>query len=109
MSPEISGDPDTEVQPVDVDGANVGVPVVPGSPREPQGPEDALGSGPKRGDYRDRQPENTVHTRQVAIPDSELKRDSVGNIVDQPRMRTEVQNVNVHDIGDVPGKKGGVN
>jgi hypothetical protein len=50
-----------------------------------------------------------VHTRQVAIPDSELKRDSVGNIVDQPRMRTEVQNVNVHDIGDVPGKKGGVN
>lgn len=33
---------------------DLGVPMLQGDPREPVGPEDALGVGEKRGDYRDR-------------------------------------------------------
>ena len=33
------------------DALDSGAPMLPGDPSEPVGPEDALGSGPKRGDY----------------------------------------------------------
>lgn len=33
------------------DALDSGAPMLPGDPSEPQGPEDALGSGQKRGDY----------------------------------------------------------
>lgn len=33
------------------DATDLGVPMLPGDPKEPIGPEDALGVGPKRGDY----------------------------------------------------------
>ncbi len=36
------------------DATEVGVEMLPGDPREPVGPEDALGPGPKRGRYADR-------------------------------------------------------
>ena len=36
------------------DAGDVGVPMLQGDPSEPQGPEDALGEGPKRGDYTNR-------------------------------------------------------
>lgn len=36
------------------DGTDAGVPMLPGDPGERQGPEDALGPGPKRGDYSTR-------------------------------------------------------
>lgn len=36
------------------DATDLGVPMVAGAADEPVGPEDALGDGPKRGDYRDR-------------------------------------------------------
>lgn len=73
---------------------DVGVPMLPGSPDEPVGPEDALGEGPTRGDYRDvigpagYNPHETVATEEGV------------KLVSQ-RQRAE-------NIGDVPGKKGGV-
>jgi hypothetical protein len=112
---ESGGDPGTTATGNEVeagttrDGTDVGVNAVGTDGDEPQGPEDALGPGPKRGDYRDRQPEGAVHTRGVPIPDDELGRDEHGNLVEgQPITRMEVQNDHVHNIGDVPGKKGGV-
>ncbi len=33
------------------DASDLGVPMRPGDPKESVGPEDALGAGPKRGDY----------------------------------------------------------
>jgi hypothetical protein len=105
----VDGTPELGAEVVNVSGADVGVKALPSDGNERQGPEDALGHGPKRGDYRNRQPEDTLHTRQVEIPESELLRDEAGGIIDgQPRTRTEVQNDHVHNIGDVPGKKGGV-
>lgn len=36
------------------DATDLGVDMLPGDPDEPQGPEDAFGPGPKRGDYTSR-------------------------------------------------------
>lgn len=36
------------------DATDLGVPMLPGDGSEPVGPEDALGEGPKRGDYSQR-------------------------------------------------------
>lgn len=66
--------------------SDLGVPMLPGSDDEPTGPEDALGLGPKRGDYTDRIGPSTYNPHQGATPQRE---------------RAE-------NIGDVPGKKGGV-
>jgi hypothetical protein len=41
-------------QPTTRDSGDLGVPMLPGEADEPIGPEDALGPGPKRGDYTDR-------------------------------------------------------
>lgn len=44
------------------DATDMGVPMLPGRADEPVGPEDALGLGPKRGDYRER-----IHTNAHAV------------------------------------------
>lgn len=77
------------------DATDMGVPMLPGEVGERQGPEDALGVGPKRGNYTDRigppnyQPHEVTHN------------DAGQVVVEEQRPRAE-------DIGDVPGLKGGV-
>jgi hypothetical protein len=44
------------------DALDAGVPMLQGDPSERVGPEDALGVGDKRGDYRDRVPGNPYET-----------------------------------------------
>lgn len=68
------------------DALDLGVPMLQGDPSEPQGPEDALGDGPKRGDYRDR----------------------IGGSSYQPHSGEKPQRPNADDIGDAKGLKGGV-
>lgn len=65
-------------------GLDLGVPMLPGSPDEPQGPEDALGDGPKRGDYTGR----------------------VGPSGYQPHTGTEPQRPKADEVGDAEGKGG---
>jgi hypothetical protein len=65
---------------------DLGVPMLPGDPNEPVGPEDALGIGPKRGDYTDR----------------------IGPSPYNPHQGSTPQRERAEDIGEVPGKKGGV-
>lgn len=91
------------------DALDAGVPMLPGSPEEPQGPEDAFGRGQKRGDYTDRT--GGVNSAQ-AVPvegGGEPVRDKDGNITDfEPNARLEAQVPRTEDIGDEEGKKGGV-
>jgi len=68
------------------DALDLGVPMLQGDPSEPQGPEDALGDGPKRGDYRDRIGPSNYH----------------------PHTGAEPQRPKADDIGDAKGLKGGV-
>lgn len=72
---------------------DLGVPMLPGKPDEPQGPEDALGEGPKRGDYSGR-----------IGPDSyaphEVTRDKDG------KLTVTAQRPRVEEIGDADGKGG---
>lgn len=68
------------------DATDLGVPMLPGDPSEPVGPEDALGDGPKRGDYTGR----------------------IGESVYHPHSGAEDQRPKAEDIGDEKGKKGGV-
>lgn len=78
---------DDEPQAIERPPGDLGVPMLAGSPDEPVGPEDALGEGPTRGDYRDRIGDpNRYHPHEGATPQ---------------RPRTE-------DIGDESGAKGGV-
>lgn len=80
------------------DATDVGVSMLPGDPSEPVGPEDALGVGSKRGDYRDRL--GGVQSYQaVAVTDAKPG---------EPTMRMEAQTPRAGDIGDVAGRKGGV-
>lgn len=79
------------------DATDLGVPMLPGSPDEPQGPEDALGVGPTRGDYRNRivgEPHEVVLVRDAAPGEATA--------------RVEAQRPRADEIGDVAGKKGGV-
>lgn len=72
------------------DSLDAGVPMKPGDPEEPVGPEDALDPN-ARGDYSNRLGAGESHTTEV-IPDSELKRDAKGNVLpDQPRVRIRRQ------------------
>jgi hypothetical protein len=80
------------------DATDVGVPMLPGDPSEPQGPEDAFGAGPKRGDYSDRQ-DPLVHTQTVPIEDAKPG---------EPNVKAVVQNPRAEDQGKTDGKKGGV-
>lgn len=82
------------------DALDLGVPMLPGSPDEPTGPEDALGTGPKRGDYTGRLGYSDYHpTTSERIP---------GAKPGEPHTRIVAQRPNAEDIGDEPGKKGGV-
>lgn len=76
------------------DPQDVGVPMIPSEGGERQGPEDALGEGPKRGDYRDRLG-GTIHTQTRRNPET-------------GEVETVYQNERADDIGDAPGLKGGV-
>lgn len=70
------------------DSTDLGVPMLAGSPDERQGPEDALGDGPKRGDYS-QVANDAVHYEMT--PDGPV-----------------LQNANIDDRGDAEGLKGGV-
>ena len=82
------------------DATDLGVPMLPGDGSEPQGPEDALGSGPKRGDYSGR------------IGDAHYQPHEILPVADpkpgEPKMEAVPQRPRVGDIGDVAGVKGGV-
>lgn len=107
---EIVGDEKGAVTTRD-DALDVGVPMLQGSPREPQGPEDAAGDGPKRGDYSERTGGIQHHeTRRVDDPlEDPWIRDEDGNPVDRkPHTQLVAQTPNFSDQGEVEGKKGGV-
>ncbi len=66
------------------DATDLGVPMLPGRPDEPIGPEDALDPGPKRGDYSDRIRTNAHAV--VPIADAKPGEPQV-RVVDQERDR----------------------
>lgn len=83
------------------DALDAGVPMLPGSPDEPVGPEDALGIGPKRGDYTGRVgPEGYQPHQSVPVPAKDRKPGG-------PTARLEAQRPRTADIGDEAGVKGG--
>lgn len=73
------------------DKNDLGVPMLAGSSEEPTGPEDALGVGPKRGDYSDR-----------IGPSNYQPHENV------PGEGLQAQRPRVKDVSEVAGKKGGV-
>ena len=79
--------------------ARGGPPMLPGDPDERVGPEDALGAGPKRGDYKETMRLESPHEARVNADHDPDDPDSPKNVlVDQaPR---------VAEVGDVPGKGG---
>lgn len=82
------------------DALDSGVPMLAGDPSEPSGPEDALGSGKKRGDYSE------------VIGDREFYASVVNPNHDpsdpnSPKSVLVHQNPLVEDRGDVKGVKGG--
>ncbi len=77
------------------DATDLGVKMLPGDASEPTGPEDALGEGPKRGDYADRIGPLSYHPHE-SVRNAEGKTEILAQ---KPR---------VADVGEVPGKKGGV-
>lgn len=92
-----------------IDALDAGAPMLGGDPSEPQGPEDALGEGDKRGDYSGRQPEGTTHYESRAIEGGGgLVENKDGGLDNSPRSELVEQNPRVEEVGDVPGKKGGV-
>lgn len=98
-----------KVDRAELDRLDAGVPMKAGDPSEPQGPEDALGEGKKRGDYRDRQPEGTIHQESRPIPGGGgIVTNSDGGVDNAPVSELVDQNPRVEEIGDVKGKKGGV-
>lgn len=82
------------------DAKDLGVPMLAGDVSEPVGPEDALGSGKKRGDYSGRQ---DVADHYAAVPNPAYDRDNP----DSPRSVLVHQNPLVEQRGDDKGKKGG--
>lgn len=94
--PEIDTNADGTV--VKDDLLDAGVPMLPGDPSEPVGPEDAIGVGPKRGDYTDRI-DSGPHLVSERIPNAKPG---------EPHTRLVPAAERAEDIGDVKGKKGGV-
>jgi hypothetical protein len=102
------------------DPSDLGVPMTQGQPGEPQGPEDALGLGVKRGDYRDRV-DPAAHEA-VALPGGgepvyayvkdgvQVEEGTEGatrvQIDVKPRQAVLPQAPRADDIGDAPGKGG---
>jgi hypothetical protein len=85
------------------DALDMGVPMIQGGPDEPVGPEDALGVGPKRGDYSGRIGPDNYQPHEVLPASREDQADP-----EKPNVRVEAQRPRVEDQGDAPGK-GGVN
>lgn len=84
------------------DVLDMGVPMLPGDPSEPVGPEDAFGPGPKRGDYSRRLGDSYYNPHHVeAVTMSERKEG-------EPVVRVVRQAERASDQGEVKGKKGGV-
>lgn len=81
------------------DALDAGVPMLPGDPSEPVGPEDALGIGPKRGDYTGRIGPSDYQPHQ-SVPVRDAK-------PGEPTARLEAQRPRTDDIGDEKGVKGG--
>lgn len=75
------------------------VPMLPGDPKEPTGPEDALGAGPKRGDYKDVMRLESPHEARPN-PDHDPEDD------ESPKTVLVEQAPRVAEVGDVPGKGG---
>lgn len=82
------------------DALDSGVPMLQGDSSEPVGPEDALGSGKKRGDYSD-VVGNKQHYASVANPDHDASDPS------SPAYVLVHQNPLVKQRGDEKGVKGG--
>ncbi len=82
------------------DALDSGAPMLPGDPSEPVGPEDALGSGDKRGDYR-----GLVGDRryQMSVPNPDYDRTDPNS----PQAVLVDQNPLVGQRGDDKGVKGG--
>lgn len=76
------------------DPADLGVPMLPGDADEPQGPEDALGPGPKRGDYSDRVGDANYDPHEVVAGDDGVE--------------VNAQRERASDQGEEAGVKGGV-
>lgn len=82
------------------DALDAGVPMLPGDPSEPQGPEDALGPGPKRGDYSGRVgPADYQPHRSMPVADAKPG-EATAELVAQRPLASE--------RGDEKGRKGGV-
>lgn len=77
------------------DVTDLGVPMLPGRPDEPVGPEDALGPGAKRGDYRER----VLTDAHVVEPNPDAK-------PGEPQVRVVNQTERAANIADEPGKGG---
>lgn len=77
---------------------DAGAPMAPGSPDEAVGPEDALGAGPKRGDYSDRI-DSGPHLVTEVIPDDEREEDG-------PHSRLVPAEARTSQTGDAEGKGG---
>lgn len=102
------------------DSMDAGVPMTPGSANEPIGPEDALGPGPKRGDYRDRLnggpsmvtrviPEDERRKRAEAVVKAAPKDSGMTlelALGDVPRTELVPAGDEAGNIGDAPGKGG---
>lgn len=81
------------------DALDAGVPMLQGDPSEPQGPEDALGIGPKRGDYRGRVGPQDYQPHQ-SVPNANAR-------PGEPTAHLEAQRPRTEDIADEKGVKGG--
>lgn len=82
------------------DATDLGVPMLPGDPSEPVGPEDALGAGQKRGDYSKRVGDSNYQPHEV-VPNPDAK-------PGEPTVKVVEQAPRASDRGDEKGKKGGV-
>lgn len=101
------------------DGMDAGVPMMAGQADEPVGPEDAMGPGPKRGDYRDRLVTGPPLVT-VVIPDDERRKMAeelvaaadgdtltvAAALGDVPRTKLVPAVDAAANIGDAPGKGG---
>lgn len=83
------------------DALDLGVPMLPGSANEPVGPEDALGEGPKRGDYSGRIGPSNYQPHEVRPASAEDIADP-----EKPSIVVEAQRPRVDEVGDAEGKGG---
>jgi hypothetical protein len=82
------------------DPGDLGVPMQAGRPDEPVGPEDALGQGPKRGDYTGRIGPESYHPHE-ALPIPADEREDGG-----PTAMLHEQRPRAAEQGDAEGKGG---